>query len=234
MIIRIISILGLISLLSSPLLGQRERIKHRPYADLKPYYLGFGIGLHTQDLRLSNHGRTLPDGQTLFAEVPEYRPGFNVGVMLGRVFSPGLELRLMPSLYFGDKLVAYSDGKTEQTSFLLRSTYISIPLQLKYAAIRLNNLRPYVALGGYGAISLGGKRGEILRERNLDYGLLLSVGCDLYLRYFTLSPELTLSYGIPNIIDLERKDLEDDRRIYYTQALSGGRNRMIGITFNFH
>ncbi|MDO4707852.1 MAG: porin family protein [Porphyromonadaceae bacterium] len=234
MIIRIIGILGLISLLHSPLSGQKERVKNRPYADLKPYYLGFGIGIHTQDLRLSNSGIMLPSGETLFAEVPEYRPGFHVGVLLGRVFRPGLELRAMPTLYFGDKLVAYSNGTAEQSAFLMRSTYLSVPLQLKYASLRLNNLRPYVATGLYGSLSLGGKRGEVLRERGLDYGLLFSIGCDLYLRYFTLSPELTFGYGLPNIIDLERKDLEDDKRIYYTQALRGGRTRMIALTLNFH
>lgn len=215
-------------------MGQKERIKNRPYADLKPYYLGFGVGLHTQDLRLSNNGIVLSGGETLFAEVPEWRPGFQVGVHLGRVFRPGLELRLMPTLYFGDKRVAYSDGQAEQASFLLRSTYISVPLQLKYAALRLNNLRPYIGAGGYAALSLGGRRGEELRERALDYGILLSVGCDFYLRYFTLSPELTFSYGLPNVIDLERKDLEDDKRMRYTQALSGGRTKMIALIFNFH
>lgn len=234
MFARFVGIIALLSLLSGRLVGQTERVKNRPYADLKPYYLGFGIGLHTQDLRLSNSGETLPSGETLFAEVPEYRPGFNVGVMLGRVLRPGLELRLMPTLYFGDKLVAYSDGLAEQAAFVMRTTYISVPLQLKYAALRLNNLRPYVTAGGYTAVSLGNKRGEVLRERRLDYGLLLSVGCDLYLKYFTLSPELTFGYGLPNVIDLERKDLEDDQRRRYTQALTGGRSRLIALTLNFH
>lgn len=234
MSLRIISILGLLCILSSSLLGQRERIKNRPYADLKPYHLGFGIGVHTQDLRLSNSGAILSDGEVLFAEVPECRPGFNVGVLLTHVLRPGLELRLSPSLYFGDKLVAYSDGEAEQAAFLMRSTYITIPLQLKYAALRLNNLRPYVAAGGYGALSLGSKRGQELRERSLDYGFICSLGCDFYLRYFTLSPELTFSYGLPDVVMHDRKDLEDDARLRYTKALSGGRTRMIALTFNFH
>lgn len=229
----IIALVALGFVLVPPLMAQQERVKHRPYADLKPYYLGFGIGLHTQDLRLTNSGTALPSGEVLFAEVPEYRPGFSVGVLLGRVLLPGLELRLTPGLHFGEKLVAYGDGRVETVSFLLRTTYLNIPLQFKYAAVRLNNMRPYVAAGIYTGLSLGTKRGEVLRQRSLDYGLLLSAGCDLYLRYFTLSPELSFSYGIPNVIDHYRPDLEDDKRIYYTQAISHGRSRMLALTFYF-
>lgn len=217
----------------SPLFAQKERVRNRPYADLKPYYLGFGVGLHSQDLRLSNTGLPLPLGQSLFAEIPEYRPGFSVGVQAGSTLSTGLELRLSPTLHFGDKRLSYSDGNREVHSLLMRTTYLTIPLQLKYAAIRLNNMRPYIGTGVYGAINLGSKRGEDVRLRSTDFGIILSAGCDFYLRYFTLSPELSFSYGIPNVIDKHRPDLEDDNRRSYTQALSHGRTRMIALTLFF-
>lgn len=213
--------------------AQRERVKHQPYSDLKTYYLGFNVGLHTQDLRISNSGFVTPEGQALFADVPHYRPGFSVGVMAGRVLIPGLELRLNPSLHFGDKPIAYSDGVKKVAEFGQRATYISLPLMLKYAALRLNNVRPYVGAGVYTALSLGGKREDVVRLRALDYGLSLSLGCDYYLRYFKLSPELSFSYGLTNVIQTNRPELAEDKRLYYTQAIRSGQNRMIALTFYF-
>lgn len=213
--------------------AQRERIKLQPYADLKPYYLGFNVGVHTQDLRIHNSSFVTPEGQALFADVPAYRPGFTVGVVGGKVLVPGVELRINPSLHFGDKPIAYSDGRELVEEFNLRSTYLSIPVQLKYCAQRLNNVRPYVGVGMYTALSLGERKEALVRFRALDYGLVASVGCDIYMRYFKLSPELSFSYGLMNAVQTNRPEFAEDKRRYYTDAIRSGHNRMIALTFYF-
>lgn len=213
--------------------AQKERIKLQPYADLKPYYLGFNVGIHTQDLRIHNSGFVTPDGQALFADVPAYRPGFTVGVIGGKVFAPGIELRINPSLHFGEKPIAYGDGRELLQEFNLRSTYLSIPLQLKYCAYRLNNVRPYVGVGLYTAFSLGERKEALVRFRTLDYGVVASVGCDIYMRYFKLSPELSFSYGLVNAVQTDRPEFAEDKRRYYTEAMISGHNRMIALTFYF-
>lgn len=213
--------------------AQTEIVKRMPYADLKRYYLGFSIGGHVQDLQIANAGFIRPDGKDLFAEVPEWRPGFSVGVIGGMVLYPNVELRLLPSLHFGDIPVAYGDGTGLEQLISMRSTSLSIPFQLKYASERLNNIRPYVAGGLYGSLNLGGKKGDLLRFKPISWGMTLSVGCDLYMKFFKLSPELTFSYGFGDVIQHRRPELMDDHRFYLTQAIARGRHRMISLNFNF-
>lgn len=218
---------------ANPASAQRERVKRLPYADLKPYYLGFQVGVHAQDLRLSNSGFVTPEGTPLYAEIPEYRTGLSVGVMGGKVIIPGLELRLTPTLHFGEKPIAYSDGERKLTTINQRATYLSLPMMMKCCAMRLNNLRPYVGVGAYAAFGLGGRKEDVVRLRSLDYGLTVSIGCDLYLPYFKLSPELSFSQGFAEAIQSNRPELAEDKRLYYTQAIRSGRTRMIALTLHF-
>ena len=37
-------------------MAQKEKVKNQPYADLKWFHLGFHVGLHAQDLILTNTG----------------------------------------------------------------------------------------------------------------------------------------------------------------------------------
>lgn len=48
---------------------------------------GFHVGLHAQDLLLTNTGVTT-DGETWFAEIPTYSPGFSVGVIGDMYLNP--------------------------------------------------------------------------------------------------------------------------------------------------
>ena len=213
--------------------AQREVIQHQPYVDLRRYYLGFRIGLHTSDLHIVSRGKPTPEGTTLWGETPSYQPGFSVGVVGGLALGSGLELRLMPTLHLGESEVAYTDGQREVGRYGVKMHSVSLPLELKWGAMRLGNTRPYISAGIYGQTILGGRRGDVLRLRALDYGASLGFGCDLYFRLFKLSPQLTFSYGLGNALDTDRWDLGEDRRIYYTQALERVKTRMILLSFSF-
>ena len=89
--------------------AQREVIQHQPYVDLRKYYLGFRLGMHAPDLRITNRGYMTPEGTSLWADTPSYQPGFSVGVIGGVVLVPSLELRLMPTLHLGETEVDYTD-----------------------------------------------------------------------------------------------------------------------------
>ena len=45
---------------------------NRPYTDLRPWHLGFSVGLHTQDLQLTHNGYVTPDGESWFVEQPDF------------------------------------------------------------------------------------------------------------------------------------------------------------------
>lgn len=207
---------------------------NQPYADLKRYHLGFHIGLHTQDLILTNTGLPTVDGKTLFAEIRSYSPGFSVGVIGDMYLSRYLNLRFVPTINFGSKKVRFKsieDSTYEETT--LRSNYLSFPLSLKFSSLRMNNVRPYLTGGVYGAFDLGRKKSEPLLMKAVDYGLEIGLGCDIYLPFFKLCPELKFSFGLADLLEKKRPDLREEAQMIYTNALSKARSRMITLTFNF-
>lgn len=218
-------------------MGQTEKVKNQPYADMKMFHLGFHVGLHTQDLILNNTGAVASDGNVWFAEIPSYAPGFSVGVIGDMFVNPYLNLRFIPTLHFGDKEFVFrrqgaeEDEKNFKTS--VRSSYLTFPLELKYSSFRLNNYRPYLTGGVYGAMDLGRKKGEAILLKGFDYGFTVGIGCDIYLPFFKLCPELKFSFGLKNLLETDRKDLTEPEMIIYTDALSKATSRMITLTFNF-
>ena len=215
------------------LFGQVERVKNQPYADLKRYHLGFHIGFHFQDMILNNTGVTT-GGQTWFAEIPSYSPGFSVGVIGDMYLSQYFNIRVIPTIDFGDKKVTFIEQASGDTQdAVVRSNYLTLPVQLKYSALRLNNVRPYIAAGVYGALDLGRKKGNELLLKPYDYGVELSLGCTIYFTFFRLSPELKFRFGLTDILEHDRVDLDVPDMLKYTQALSKATSRMITLTFNF-
>ena len=87
--------------------AQKRKVQNRPYIDQRRWHYGFLAGIHVQDYKLVNTGYVTEDGQSWFADVPEYSPGFTVGVLGELYLNQFLSLRLVPTLHFGDKKVVF-------------------------------------------------------------------------------------------------------------------------------
>jgi len=215
-------------------MAQKERVKNQPYADFKVYHLGFHLGLHTQDLLLTNTGMVAENGEILFADIPSYSPGFSIGIISDMFLNPYLNLRFTPTIHFGDKQVVFVKQNANETfTTFVRSNYLSLPLGIKYSALRLNNYRPYLLGGIYGAFDLGRKKDIPLLLKRMDYGFEVGIGCDIYLPLFKLCPELKFSFGLADLLQKDRQDLTDKEWIKYTDAISRATSRMVALTFNF-
>lgn len=227
-------LLSFILLSTTSSFSQKERVKNQPYVDLKRFHLGFHVGIHTQDLILTNSGIPTATGETLFAEIPSYSPGFSVGIIGNLYLSQFMNLRMTPTINFGDKKIRYkAAGVDEFYETSLRSNYLSLPLSLKVTSLRLNNVRPYILGGIYGAADLGRKKGNAVLLNSFDCGVEVGFGCDIYLPYFKLCPELKFSFGLIDLLKKDRSDLTDESLIVYTNALSKAKSRMISLVFNF-
>jgi len=221
-------------LLALPLFAQKRKVQNQPYADYKMYHLGFHVGIHAQDLLLINNGLASPDGEKWFAEIPAYSPGFSIGVIGDMFLNPYMNLRLAPTIHFGDKALyfnEYTNHELKQIS--VRSNYLTVPLDLKISSMRLNNSRPYIIGGVYGAIDLGRKKGYALLLKQFDYGFEFGFGCNLYMPYFKLAPEIKFKFGLPDMLEKDRSDLLNEADKKYTNALNRATTRMVVITFNF-
>lgn len=230
---RLLLLIYVLCLTASGVMAQKEKVKNQPYADLKLFHLGFHVGLHSQDMLLTNTGVTT-NGETWFAEIPSYSPGFSVGVIGDMYLNPYFNLRFTPTINFGDKKLVFREQATgEEFETAVRSSYLTFPLAVKYTAVRLNNYRPYLIGGVYGAFDVGRKKGNPVMLKGTDFGVEFGIGCDIYLPFFKLCPELKFSFGLVDLLEKNRPDLTDPETIKYTNALSKATSRMVVLTFNF-
>lgn len=214
--------------------AQQRKVQHRPYIDQRKFHYGFLAGIHTQDLKLVNNGFTTDDGQNWFADVPEYSPGFTVGVLGEFYLNPFLALRVIPSLYFGDKQVVFREEHSGETTVQhIKSSYVSLPFNLKFSAERFNNYRPYIMAGINPVYDLSVKKRGPLLVKSFDCYIEVGLGCDFYYPFFKFIPELKFCFGLSNLIDKNRSDLNDLSMMKYTQSVDKATSRMIVLTFYF-
>lgn len=217
------------------LMAQERKVQYRPYLDQRKYHYGFLFGLHIQDMEMRNNGYIDPEtGERWYADVDNYNPGFSVGVLgevrLNKYFS----LRLTPTMHFGQKHVLFHEQVSGQdTTQNLKSTYISIPLDVKFAAPRYNNFRPYLAAGVSPTLDLTTRKHRALLTKPMDCYLEIGMGCDIYLPFFKLIPELKFCFGLADILQKNRRDLIDGTLMKYTNSLDGASSKMIVLTLYF-
>jgi len=220
--------------LGSILYAQNQIVKNQPYGDFKLYHFGITIGMNFQDMILTNSGLTTENGETWFATIPNYSPGFTVGLIADLFLNPSMNLRFTPSLSFGDKAFEFVESQSdERFKTIVRSNYLMAPLDLKIRSMRLNNYRPYVITGAYAALDLGIKKDEPLLLKPMNYGVTIGLGCDFYLPIIKIAPEIRFCFGLHNIVEKNRIDLTDYSLMKYSGAITRGMPRMIIVTFNF-
>lgn len=214
--------------------GQQRKLQHRPYADQRQFHLGFTLGLHTQDLILTQSGTIGENNEVWFSEIPSYSPGVTIGIIGDLYLNKHLNIRAIPSLYLGEKKFVFKEQSSgEEYTTHLRNNYITLPLHLKISTGRINNYRPYMIAGAYGSMEITSNKNKAIMLTPFDAGLEIGVGCNFYLPLFTLAPELKFSFGLVDVLANDRSDLKDDTLQKYNQSLSRAVQRMITLSFHF-
>ena len=229
-------ILLIFSLIIFPLVlsAQERKVQNRPYIDFRRLHYGFFFGLHNQDLELANNGFVTVDGEQWYADVSAYNPGFSVGVLADLRINNHLALRLIPSLHFGEKQVVFRElnsGNKERQQ--IKSTYMSCPLDLKFSAERFNNYRPYIMAGVNPMLDLTVKKQRPLLVKSFDFMVEFGLGCDFYLPFFKLIPELKFCFSLLDVLEKNRNDLLDENLLKFTQSVDKAVAKMIVLSFYF-
>ena len=220
-------------------LGAQERkVQNRPYIDMRRWHYGFLIGTHFQDIEFTNNAsiHTTEEGtqEAWFADVASYTPGFSVGVLGELRMTEHVALRFVPTMHFGDKSVTFREQQSGAMEWqAIKSTYLTVPVEVKYSAQRFNNYRPYVLAGLAPMLDLTVKRQRALLVQRADVAVEVGLGCDFYLPFFKLIPELKFCFGLSDILVKDRSDLTDKNLLKYTQALDKATSRMMVLTFYF-
>ena len=214
--------------------AQRNKVQRLPYIDQRLLHFGFSIGTHVQDLRFVNRGEPGDNGETWYAEIPSFSPGFNVGLVSDLYLCEYLNLRFCPTMYFGNKTIEMRKNTSDERKIIdIKSNYLSLPISIKYGAKRLNNYRPYITAGISPTLDLAKKKNDILRLKPYDTYLEIGFGCDIYLPFFKLIPELKFCFGLGNMLEKKRNDLQDPLDYKYTQSQKKITSQIVVLSFYF-
>ncbi|MDE7411008.1 MAG: PorT family protein [Paramuribaculum sp.] len=229
-------LLGLLLMTAVTVVAQpNSKLENKPYADLRRWHLGFSVGVQTLDFRFINNGYITSDGRSWFMEQPSFSPGFNVTGLVDLRLSKYFNLRCSPGMYFGNRDVKFIDVKSGQTeSQNIKSTYVVLPFDLKFSAQRYRNCRPYIVGGVMPAFDVAKKRSDFLMLNGFDMFLTIGFGCDFYLPFFKLNPEIKFCFGLVDVLKHDRPDLADDPlRLDVTRSVSKVTSQMFVLSFYF-
>lgn len=228
--------------------AQERTVENRPYCDLRPLHFGVIVGTHFQGLEFENVGTqrfTDEDGNVVESlvtcEQDRSDNGFHVGVLGELRLTDYLAFRVAPTMYFGNRhitfrdLTAKDDGTMEVTERQdLKTAYIACSMNLIYAAKRFNNHRPYVMMGISPMLNLSAKSSDYIRLKSTDLFFEVGMGCDFYLPFFKLRPELKFMYSLGNCLKKGYvNQLKDKNLIKYAGSVSSAKSSIIALTFYF-
>jgi len=212
---------------------KRPRIENLPKYDLKPYHFGFALCVNKMDFSI-HPVQDYKSFDSLFVVQSTPQWGFNIGIVSNLRINDYADLRFVPTLSFGQRILDYTlnyKNGIVHTQKKIESTFIDFPLILKYKSKRLNNMRAYVLGGGQYSIDLASqakkkdKNNDLVKLYANDYSLQAGVGFDFYLEYFKFSTELKMMYGLRDL-------LKRDNSIY-TNSIDKLNSKIFQLSFLF-
>ena len=214
--------------------AQERKVQNKPYIDYRRLHYGFFVGVHMQDMEFANNGFVTENGESWYADIAQYNPGFSVGVLADLRLGNHFSLRMLPTMHFGQNSIVFREqGSGELSRQQVKTTYISLPLHLKCAAERFNNYRPYVTAGVSPMLNLTVKKQQQLLLKKFDFMVEVGAGCDFYLPFFKLNPELKFAFSLLDVLEKNRSDLLDANYLKFTQSVDKVVSKMIVLSFYF-
>ncbi len=215
---------------------RNDKLLNRVYADLRPWHLGFSVGMNTLDLNFTHNGYVTDNGETWFMEQTSFSPGFCVNGLIDFRLSTYFSVRFTPGMYFGNRIIKMRDTTNDTwEKENLKTNFIVLPLDLKFSALRYHNCRPYMVGGAMLALDVSKRRTQdLLQLKSTDMMLTVGFGCDFYMPYFKFCPEIKFCFGLKDVLRHDRPDLDDDPERYkFTKSLAKATTQMVVLSFYF-
>lgn len=216
--------------LSTSIYSQRNntKISNLQNFDQKKIHFGYYIGLNNYNYKLDYLNNPNSNERINI----ENSFGFSVGLIGDLKLRKNLNLRFEPGLKTNKLNVLYPNDEERE----IKSTYIQLPLLLKYSAKRYNNIRPYVLGGLSTSFNLSSNQdnpqdnsSNVFRVKTNTFYYELGFGIDFYLQYFKFSP------SIRGVFSLKNELIPDNTSTsIYTGNIDKMSARAIFINFSFH
>nr|WP_317043078.1 porin family protein [Nonlabens tegetincola] len=204
---------------------------NRENFDKQRYTWGYYLGFNSYDYKF--------DYNELTEEInTETSVGFNVGLVGDVRLNDYFNLRLEPGIVFVNRTLTFPDPSLmtpAQQEREVVSTYINVPLLLKFSTKRKNNWKPFVVGGFSWSSNLSSNEenpddnsaGQFRQMTNV-FNYEIGIGVDLYLFYFKFSPSIR---GVFAMTDELVPDM--DVNSPWTGNISSMQSRGIFINFTF-
>ncbi|MDD5570966.1 MAG: outer membrane beta-barrel protein [Bacteroidales bacterium] len=220
--------------ITTVVLAQKPRVENMPKFDRKPYHFGFCFGFNKYDFTVrSNPDAFKNDSVAVLETIPTW--GFNLGVLANLKIGTRFDLRLIPTLTFGDRNLEYTfltkDTVRIKKIIKIESSILEFPITVKYKSARLNNFRAYVLGGGKYSLDLASQekkkvlQKDIVKIKRNNLSFEIGFGIDMYFEYFKLSPEVKFSVGVNDL-------LVSDNTVY-TNTIRNLTSKVLFLTFYF-
>ena len=138
-------------------------------------------------------------------------------------------------LFRSNRIVRFKDTTNgDEAKQDIKSAYLVLPVDLKFSSQRMRNIRPYMVGGIMPAFDVLKKRSDYLRMKSSDFMVSVGFGCDIYLPYFKLIPELKFCFGLTDVLKHDRPDLVDDPlRLGVSNSVKKATTQMVVLSFYF-
>ena len=226
----------LIVLLLIPSLANAQRHKkpqNLARYDFKKIHFGFSLGINALNFNINKNANFL-ENDSLLSMLSQDQKGFNLGIVSNLRLGKYTDLRFIPTLVFGERILNYqfTDQNNESLKTKrIESTLIDFPISLKYKSERYNNFRTYVMCGVKYSLDIASQSTiddegqELVKLNNHDIMIEGGFGIDFYLQYFKFSPQIKISHGIINILSRDKT--------VYTQTINNLKTSGWMLSFTF-
>tara|TARA_R110002072_G_scaffold302601_1_gene486547 strand:+ start:27755 stop:28465 length:711 start_codon:yes stop_codon:yes gene_type:complete len=214
-------------------LFSKERLANLETFDNRFLTWGYFLGFNSYDFKIDYIDQDQDDNTDILVEG---QSGFNVGLIGDMRVNKYINLRLEPGLYFAQRNLIFPNFE-EERDFLreTKSTYIHVPLLVKFSTKRLNNIKPFVVAGVSRSFNLSSnednpednEQGQFRMTSGTGY-FELGFGIDFYLFYFKFTPSIR---GVFATSDELVPD--DDPNSPWTGNISKLSTRGIFVNFTF-
>ncbi len=214
--------------------AKKVRIENLQNFDKQKLHFGYYLGINQYNFKIDY--KQNPEYSTQMIE----QLGLNIGLVGDLRISEYLNLRFEPGLHTNKGSIKFNERsnftKESDTLRSVKSTYVHLPILLKFSSKRIDNFRPYLLGGISSSFNLSSNqnspednKNDVFRLKTFNLYYELGFGIDFYFQYFKFSPSIRGLFSLKN-------ELVPDNDINspWTGNLDRLRTRGIFINFTFH
>ena len=185
--------------------------KHLEYYDDKPIHYGILFAVPFTHFKLSHNEDYVSKDSAYLVQSPTkgaFRMGFTINAFLNDRF----DIRTTPSVSLYERQVKFSYPNGVEKIEKRESTWIELPLLLKYKSERRGNSRMYLVAGMTFGVETNVKRSRgagsgTIATKSSDWTVDYGVGFEQFFEFFKLAPELRFSHGLTNVFQPSKNSL---------------------------